>query len=252
MTGTASGWPGTSGPGAGPAVTSSRSGTKASTRNSARPIGGAAGSASTSSVQTPAGAPLGSGIGQSTAAPGCRAGTCSAKTLPFGRRTLQPRRDIERRAAAIAQQHRGLHRLAGPVDPAVEPGEGVQRPRMRRAGGAAVRQVEGARRRGRARPDRRRASHAAPLVPSAPGRAAGGRRSGRCRRARSPPRPGCRWRSPAAAPAPRPAAARRPMPRACTASPCGPRQAVSPRSVTITGSAAAPPRVPSAGRAIRA
>ena len=69
---------GSSGPGAGPAFTSSRSGTKASTRNSTLPTGGAAGSARTSSVQTPAGALLPIGMAQRMAAPGERAGTASA------------------------------------------------------------------------------------------------------------------------------------------------------------------------------
>ena len=50
-------------------------------------MGGSFGSASTSSVQTPAGTARGRAMGQSTAAPGSRAGTASAKTLPFGRRT---------------------------------------------------------------------------------------------------------------------------------------------------------------------
>ena len=96
------------------------------------PIGGASGSASTSSVQTPAGAPARQRRpARGWRRPARRAGTASAKTWPFGRLDAQPRRHVDRRAAAVAQQRADLHRLAGPVDAAVEPDEGVERPRMR-------------------------------------------------------------------------------------------------------------------------
>ena len=52
------------------------------------------------------------------------------------------RRQVHRLPGVVAQQRHDLHRFAGPVDAAVRPGEGVQRPGMRRALHAAVRQVE--------------------------------------------------------------------------------------------------------------
>ena len=63
--------------------------------------------------------------------------------LPAGAADAQPHRQVHRGAGRVAQQRRDLHRLAGAVDAAVQPEEGIEGGRMRAARGTPVRQVEG-------------------------------------------------------------------------------------------------------------
>jgi hypothetical protein len=65
------------------------------------------------------------------------------RDLPVRAAQPQADRQVERLAGGVADQHAGIHRLAGAVDAAVEPQEGIDRAGMRAAGGATVGQVEG-------------------------------------------------------------------------------------------------------------
>ena len=118
-----------------------RSGTKASTRNSARPIGGRRVGAQFD-VQVPAAAPADSTTGRYTEASAARGGVARRNTCPFGRRTVICAGRLDRLPGGVAQHRHHLHRLAGPVDAAVEPDEGVERSRIRLALHAAIGQVE--------------------------------------------------------------------------------------------------------------
>ena len=110
-----------------------RSGTKASTRNSARPIGGASGSARTSTTQVPAAAPGDSVTGRWSEASAIRGWHGLQEHLPVRPFHAHPRRDVGRLARFIAQQRHHLHRLARPVDAAIQPDERIERTGMRLA-----------------------------------------------------------------------------------------------------------------------
>ena len=117
--------------GAGPRSTAMRSGTNASTRNSAVPIGGALGIGAHLDRPGPGRRATRQRDRHIDRVIGRRAGVACREHLPVRPLDGHARRKVGRQAGVVAQQRHHLHRLARPVDAAIEPDERIERPGMR-------------------------------------------------------------------------------------------------------------------------